>query len=490
MTRRILDPRTADELGALDADAVARVREEAWPRPESAEEVHEALRWMGYVTAAEAEPWRAWLDALAAAGRVVRDGDRFFAVEAHARAEGRAARPARGARARSSSRPARTTRRSCCELEAEGAVLRARIDGPPGLVRPPAARAHPPLHPRPPAPRDRARDGGPVPALPGLLAARRSRPPRSTVRRGVAEVVEQLAGFEVAGGGVGRQRPARARPRLPARVARPAHAERRGRLGPPLGRGAVAGAPHADRARAARRPRRVDGARRGDRAARRRGPTAEEVLARAARRAARSSSRSWRAPAACRWPASRRASARSSPRAASPATPSAACAGCCCRLGAASSAGSSSGRWSLLGATRAAAGGRAAASAGRVRGAPAAAAHGRRVPPHDARASASPCPGATWRAPAACSRRAARSAAGASWPASTASSTRCPRPSRCCAACGASRTRPLGGDNFALPASDPLNFKGILTPQAAPAAVVHAPATLPPQSTEADAGAV
>ena len=33
MTRRILDVSTADELGALDADAVARVREEAWPRP-------------------------------------------------------------------------------------------------------------------------------------------------------------------------------------------------------------------------------------------------------------------------------------------------------------------------------------------------------------------------------------------------------------------------------------------------------------------------
>ena len=42
-----LDTRTLDSLGELDADMVARVREEAWPRPESAEEVHEALTWMG-----------------------------------------------------------------------------------------------------------------------------------------------------------------------------------------------------------------------------------------------------------------------------------------------------------------------------------------------------------------------------------------------------------------------------------------------------------
>src|SRR5205814_2760052 len=46
-SRRILDIRTADELGALDPEAVARVREEAWPQPESAEEVHEAPVGMG-----------------------------------------------------------------------------------------------------------------------------------------------------------------------------------------------------------------------------------------------------------------------------------------------------------------------------------------------------------------------------------------------------------------------------------------------------------
>ena len=51
MTRRILDARTADELGALDADAVARVREQAWPR--AARTPKRSTRrscWMGYVS--------------------------------------------------------------------------------------------------------------------------------------------------------------------------------------------------------------------------------------------------------------------------------------------------------------------------------------------------------------------------------------------------------------------------------------------------------
>src|SRR5262249_49415180 len=69
MTRRVLDPQVADELGALDASAVARVREEAWPRPESAEEGHEALGRMGYVTAAEAAPWRGRAGGAPGAGR-------------------------------------------------------------------------------------------------------------------------------------------------------------------------------------------------------------------------------------------------------------------------------------------------------------------------------------------------------------------------------------------------------------------------------------
>ena len=82
MTRHLLDPKTADELGALDPEAVARVRAEAWPEPRDADEVHEALLWMGYATQSEAEPWQSWLEALGRAGRVERKGDRWFATEA------------------------------------------------------------------------------------------------------------------------------------------------------------------------------------------------------------------------------------------------------------------------------------------------------------------------------------------------------------------------------------------------------------------------
>ncbi|MBI5368549.1 MAG: DEAD/DEAH box helicase [Planctomycetes bacterium] len=81
LSRRGLDPARAQEIGALDPEAIRRVREEAWPRPENAEEVHEALGWMGYVTDDEARPWGAWLDELAAAGRVAHAEGRWYAAE-------------------------------------------------------------------------------------------------------------------------------------------------------------------------------------------------------------------------------------------------------------------------------------------------------------------------------------------------------------------------------------------------------------------------
>ena len=69
-TRRNLEY-SADDFATLDPEAIARVRAEAWPDPRDAEEVHDALDWLGIVTAQEAEPWREWLDALE--GRAPRD---------------------------------------------------------------------------------------------------------------------------------------------------------------------------------------------------------------------------------------------------------------------------------------------------------------------------------------------------------------------------------------------------------------------------------
>jgi ATP-dependent Lhr-like helicase len=260
MTRRILDVRTADELGALDADAVARVREEAWPEPSNLEEVHEALLWMGYVTAAEGARWQAWLDGLHAAGRVVRDGDRFFAVEA-TRDPARAPWTAGGAGSRV--RGGQVGRRGA------PAAARVRGFGPArahrrtaGLVRPPPAGAHPPLHDRAAAQGDRARHREAVPALPRLLAARGPRASRGRPhgrRRGGAAA----RGLRDPGRGLGGRRAARARARIQARVAGPAHAGGRRGVGPAVGIERRVGSPRAGHAHPARPARDVGRAGRG-----------------------------------------------------------------------------------------------------------------------------------------------------------------------------------------------------------------------------------
>lgn len=81
-TRHVSDPQQQDELGALDPDAIAAVKDEAWPDPRDAEEVHEALCWMGFVTDQEAPGWRDWLRELSQAGRVALEGERWYATEA------------------------------------------------------------------------------------------------------------------------------------------------------------------------------------------------------------------------------------------------------------------------------------------------------------------------------------------------------------------------------------------------------------------------
>ncbi len=70
-----------DNLGALDPAAVERVREEAWPEPESAEEVHDALSWLGFVTDEEAAGWLPWLLDLVGQNRVVHERGRWRAVD-------------------------------------------------------------------------------------------------------------------------------------------------------------------------------------------------------------------------------------------------------------------------------------------------------------------------------------------------------------------------------------------------------------------------
>jgi ATP-dependent Lhr-like helicase len=153
--RRGLDPETADTLGALDPAAVARVREQAWPQPESEEEMHEALLWMGYATEdeARAHEWVDWIRSLREQARVVPfeslEGPAWRAVEvaedpiallrgrmealgpvvALPRGETLARSPRDGGTADAIPLLPHEAEASLLALEVEGTVLRCRIEG-------------------------------------------------------------------------------------------------------------------------------------------------------------------------------------------------------------------------------------------------------------------------------------------------------------------------------------------------------------------------
>jgi ATP-dependent Lhr-like helicase len=65
MARRWQDPRNASDLGKLDASAIARVKDEAFPAAESVDELHDALMWCGFLTSAEITPREQWADLMA-----------------------------------------------------------------------------------------------------------------------------------------------------------------------------------------------------------------------------------------------------------------------------------------------------------------------------------------------------------------------------------------------------------------------------------------
>ncbi|MEQ8765782.1 MAG: DEAD/DEAH box helicase [Planctomycetota bacterium] len=123
LKRRSLDNKTVDEIGALDPEAVRRVREEAWPDPESAEELHECLLWMGYLTELEAKPWAEWIRELSAAGRVSLEHGHWYAREA-------TREPLAVLRGRMEALgPVFVDDPEMVRLEQEGSVLRIRLEG-------------------------------------------------------------------------------------------------------------------------------------------------------------------------------------------------------------------------------------------------------------------------------------------------------------------------------------------------------------------------
>jgi ATP-dependent helicase Lhr and Lhr-like helicase len=134
MTRRNLSPELQDTIGALDSDAVARVREEAWPQPESVEEIHEALSWMGFATGSEAarSGWLEGLEELRAHGRVTQEGEgeqaRWRAVEA-SRDPKIVMRGRLEALGPVFADEVEADERLLLELEAGGVVLRCRVEG-------------------------------------------------------------------------------------------------------------------------------------------------------------------------------------------------------------------------------------------------------------------------------------------------------------------------------------------------------------------------
>jgi ATP-dependent helicase Lhr and Lhr-like helicase len=77
-TRRAFEPSSADDLGALDPAAIERVRDEAWPDVQNADELHDALLTSGFLTEVEGisgrdgKSWTGFWRELLDSGRGVR----------------------------------------------------------------------------------------------------------------------------------------------------------------------------------------------------------------------------------------------------------------------------------------------------------------------------------------------------------------------------------------------------------------------------------
>jgi ATP-dependent helicase Lhr and Lhr-like helicase len=75
MSRRWLDPESAADIGKLDPEAIQRVQEEAWPDATQADELHDALSWLTFLTDSEVQRRLGWpelMDALSGQRRVTR----------------------------------------------------------------------------------------------------------------------------------------------------------------------------------------------------------------------------------------------------------------------------------------------------------------------------------------------------------------------------------------------------------------------------------
>ncbi|MGH8530756.1 MAG: DEAD/DEAH box helicase [Nevskiales bacterium] len=63
-TQKLLEPQQAADLGRLDPAAIERVRQEAWPEPANADELHDAVLTAGFLTEEEGAAWSVLFEAL------------------------------------------------------------------------------------------------------------------------------------------------------------------------------------------------------------------------------------------------------------------------------------------------------------------------------------------------------------------------------------------------------------------------------------------
>ena len=85
--RRAFEPSSAEDLGALDQDAIDRVKDEVWPDIEHADELHDTLLVSGFLTEEEGRrgrdgvSWEGFFEELVRDGRAARIGGLWVAAE-------------------------------------------------------------------------------------------------------------------------------------------------------------------------------------------------------------------------------------------------------------------------------------------------------------------------------------------------------------------------------------------------------------------------
>src|SRR2546426_896548 len=120
--RRATEVRSADDLGALDPAAIQRVREEAWPVANTADELYDALMVAGYLLDEEITPrWRELLGELGP--RAVKQDGRWHAVER----KGDAAEELQASRMEVLGPIAEKENSMLLKLERQGRILRGRF---------------------------------------------------------------------------------------------------------------------------------------------------------------------------------------------------------------------------------------------------------------------------------------------------------------------------------------------------------------------------